>query len=90
MKITQSTGISNVMRAYGKTMKKATGVEKAGSDKVEISAAAKELQVARKAFNALPEIREDKVAEIKELMASGKYKPDAEEVIEKLLAHVGL
>lgn len=84
------TGISNVMRAYGKTIKKISEIENVGTDKVEISKAAKELQLARKAFDALPEIREDRVAEIKTLMASGRYKPSAEEVIEKLMSQVGM
>ncbi|MDO4753370.1 MAG: flagellar biosynthesis anti-sigma factor FlgM [Bacillota bacterium] len=90
MKITQSTGISNVMRAYGKNVRRVAGTENVAKDKVEISSTARELQAAKKAFDALPEIREDRVAEIKSLMASGKYKPSAEEVIEKLMSHVGI
>ncbi len=89
MKITHVAGVSSVMKAYGKNVTKVTDVKKAG-DKVEISSVAKELQVARKAFDALPEIREDKVADIKKLMASGEYHPSAEDTIEKLLSSVGL
>ncbi len=90
MKITPSAGISGVLRAYGQGVKKLGAAEKTASDKMEISQAAKELQAAKKAFDALPEIRQDKVAEIKALMASGNYKPTAEDVIEKLLSHVGV
>lgn len=90
MKITPSAGISNVLRAYGKHTKPVKGAEKTATDTVEISRAAKEMQVAKKAFDALPEIREDRVAEVKALMASGQYKPSAEDVIEKLLSSVGI
>lgn len=89
MKITQTTGISNVLRAYGKNVRKMSGAEKVGADRMEISAAAFEMQVARKALDSVPEIREEKVAEIKKLMASGQYKPSAEEVIEKMLSRIG-
>lgn len=81
------TGISNVMRAYGKNIKRVSGTENISTDRVEISSEARELQAAKKAFDALPEIREERVAEIKTLMASGKYKPSAEDVIEKLMSY---
>ncbi len=89
MKVTQSVGISNVMKAYGKHVKRTTKAKEA-TDKVEISSAARDMQVARKAFDSLPEIREDKVADIKQQIASGTYKPSAEQVIEKLMSDVGL
>lgn len=85
MKITQSTGITNVLKAYGKTTKRVAHTNAVAADKVEISELAKEIQSARKAFELLPEIREDKVSEIKKLMASGQYRPSAEDVIDKLL-----
>ncbi len=88
MKITHIAGVSSVMKAYGKNVKKMTGVKKA-TDKVEISSVAKELQVARKAFDELPEIREDRVAEIKQLMISGEYHPSVEDTVEKLMSSVG-
>lgn len=90
MKITPSAGITGAVRAYGKSVKKLEATGNAGTDKMEISQAARELQTARKAFDALPEIRQDKVTEIKTLMTSGNYKPTAEDVIEKLLSHVGV
>lgn len=84
------TGISNVMRAYGKNIRRVSGTENIATDKVEISKEARELQAARRALDALPEVREDKIAEIKTLMASGRYKPSAEDVIDKLMSHVGI
>lgn len=88
MKITQSTGVQNVLKAYSKTAKK-VGKTSGIKDKVEISDYAKEIQLAKKAFSKLPEIREEKVEEIKSLLASGKYKPSAEDVLEKILASAG-
>jgi negative regulator of flagellin synthesis FlgM len=44
---------------------------------VQISPKAKELSLARAAVDATPDIREDKVADLRKRIASGEYKPDA-------------
>lgn len=84
MKIQGSMGVHNVLKAYSKTAKKVEPTNKA-TDRVEISEMAREMQIARRAIDQLPEIREDKVNEIKALMQSGQYKPSAQNVLDKIL-----
>lgn len=59
---------------------------KAEQDKVSISEAARELQEAQKAVQAAPDVREDKVAELKKQIQQGAYKIPEEAVVEKLLS----
>lgn len=90
MKITNQMSILNVAKAYGKTVKRTEAPEKSSfeSDKVEISSAAREIQIARKALNDVPEVRTDKLAEIKQLMNSGNYKPSADDIVDKLFSGI--
>ncbi len=53
--------------------------------KIEISQEAHDFQLAMKALNDLPDVREDKIAEAKEQLESGNYKPSSEDVLNKLL-----
>ncbi len=91
MKITNQMNVQNVLRTYGKSIKHAEVLEKAGvvSDKVEISSMARDIQVARKALSEAPEVRTDKLDDIRKLMASGNYKPSAEDIVDKLFSQVG-
>ncbi|MCL4533658.1 MAG: flagellar biosynthesis anti-sigma factor FlgM [Bacteroidetes bacterium] len=59
---------------------------KAGQDGVSISTAARELQEAQKAVQAAPDVREDKVAEIKRQIQQGSYNIPEEAVVEKLMS----
>lgn len=56
------------------------------SDKLEISRVGKAYQVARQIVAQTPEVREDKVKEIKQKIDDGSYLVDSEEVAEKLVA----
>ncbi len=91
MKITSLIGAQNAYKVYGKSVKKAEALEKpaATGDKVEISEAARDIQIARKALSDVPEVRADKLDEIKQLMASGNYKPSAEDIVDKLFSGIG-
>lgn len=55
------------------------------TDKFELSKLGKEFQIANKAIAATPDIREDKVNEIKQRMATGTYTVSAEEVAKKMV-----
>ncbi len=55
------------------------------TDRVEISRAGRDYQVAKSAVEKAPEIREDVVADIRERMANGSYQIDANALAEKLL-----
>ena len=87
MRITGSPNIQNVLKTYGKNVKKTEESEKTGfkSDKVEISTAARDHQVAMKALKDVPEVRSEKVNAIKEQISSGSYKPNAEQIAEHIL-----
>lgn len=88
MKIGNSINIQNVMKSYNKTTTKVKKQDKVSlsTDKIEISDAAKEYQVAMQAFKQLPEVREDLVNEIKGQIKDGSYKPSSEDIAKKLLA----
>jgi len=90
MKITNQMNIQNVLKTYGKSVIKTEAPEKANfvNDKVEISSAAREIQIARKALSEVPDVRTEKLDEIKQLMASGNYKPTAEDIVSKILSGV--
>lgn len=66
-------------------------VEKSGSvgkkDAFEISQSAKDYQVAKKAVSEASEVREDKVAQMKEALASGSYNVSAQEIAEKIVSN---
>lgn len=59
--------------------------ETKSSDKVEISSTGRDYQVAKKAIANVPDIRMDKVNDIKKRMESGTYNINMEEVADKLL-----
>ncbi|MCS7233109.1 MAG: flagellar biosynthesis anti-sigma factor FlgM [Synergistetes bacterium] len=54
-------------------------------DKVEISSRAVELKIAKDALSKVPDIRKEKVEEIKKLIEEGKYNPDLKQVARKIL-----
>ena len=60
-----------------------------GSDKVEISQFGKDFQIAKQAVAAAPDVREDKVAEMKDKVASGSYEVSAEDLASKLAEKYG-
>ncbi|MGD8989909.1 MAG: flagellar biosynthesis anti-sigma factor FlgM [Desulfobacterales bacterium] len=59
--------------------------QQAKADTVALSNAAKNIQQAQKELEALPDVREDKVAELKEQIENGTYEIDAEKIADKML-----
>jgi negative regulator of flagellin synthesis FlgM len=55
------------------------------TDTVVLSDAAKKIQDAKKQLDAIPDIREDKVAQLKEQIENGTYEIDAEKIADKML-----
>lgn len=81
--------INHVSRIY-KTAnaKKADKAEEVKNrDAYEISQSAKDYQVARKAVSESPDVREDRVAQIKEAIASGTYNVSSQEIAEKMVSN---
>lgn len=66
---------------------KSTPSPTAGSvgDRVELSDRARKLQVAREALSQLPEVRQEKVQALKQLVKSGAYEVPGEKVAERML-----
>ncbi len=87
MKIQSAANVQKVMGAYGKTTSKIekTKAKAFPTDKIEISKEAREFQVAMKAFQELPEIRQDKVDDISKQINVGKYSPSSDDVAQKIL-----
>ena len=59
---------------------------KTQSDKLEISQTAKSIQIAKEAVEAAPDVREDKVAQIKAKMAAGMYNVSSSEIADKIIS----
>jgi len=55
------------------------------TDTVVISEAAKRIQEARTKLDEVPDVREDKVAELRNQIQNGTYQVDAQKTAEKLL-----
>ena len=55
------------------------------ADTVALSNAAKNLQEAQKQLEAIPDVREDKVAQLKEQIENGTYEIDEEKIADKML-----
>ncbi|MBR4667991.1 MAG: flagellar biosynthesis anti-sigma factor FlgM [Butyrivibrio sp.] len=55
-------------------------------DTVSFSSIGKDIQVAKQAVNAAPDVREDRVASLKAAIKNGTYNVSSEDFAEKLLA----
>lgn len=60
-------------------------VNQTGTDQVQISRTGKDYQIARQALTGASDIREDKVAELKERISSGNYEVSVDDFASKLL-----
>lgn len=54
-------------------------------DRITLSARAGRIEAARALYARLPEVREDKVAQITRQMQEGRYDPSAEEIADAIL-----
>lgn len=57
-------------------------------DAVDISPQARELQALREKMAEIPEIREEKVAEIQKQLSSGQYQVDLDRLVDNLLQEI--
>ncbi len=82
-------GIGNVGNVYkSKRANKAYGsnVSAPAKDEVSFSSIAKDLAVAKKAVDNTPDVRMEKVNDIKAQIQAGQYNISANQIAEKLLA----
>ena len=75
--------VSKYVQPLQKT-EKAAGT-KFSPDSIEISEAAKEVQVASKALKNLPEVREELVQSIKQAIQDGTYQTSSEAIAMKMI-----
>jgi negative regulator of flagellin synthesis FlgM len=92
MKIYNNINVNKVMKKYESNVNKADGAGKVEfkKDKLEISSGAKEFQIAMNAVKKLPDVRQDKVDEIKAKIEKGQYNPSAKNVAKKMLSNSNL
>ena len=77
----------------GKTKKVGKASEKpaadisrpATGDKVRLSSRAREIHEIKTKINSLPEVREDRVRELRDAIHSGRYRVSGDEVAKKLI-----
>lgn len=89
-------GIQNIAKAYG-TQAKTNQVKKPsstsslqGADQVTLSPAAQGFSQILQKLKNTPEVREDKVAEMREKMSAGTYQINNDEIAAKLLSGMGM
>ncbi len=88
MRIDAFNQISQISQVYGPNgkMKTSNVSSVSKTDKVEISSLGKELQIAKQAVKNSPDVRTDKVEELKTKINNGTYEVSAESFADKLLA----
>ena len=86
MRIEAYNAISQVYQSNSKMVTKTNSVANA-NDKFEISQTAKSYQVAKQAVSVAPDIREDKVADIKAKMSAGAYTVKPEDFADKIMSN---
>ncbi|MBE3578097.1 MAG: flagellar biosynthesis anti-sigma factor FlgM [Limnochordales bacterium] len=84
--------IENVYRLYRiesatgvREASRSTAVSKATADEVTISNQARLIQELKRRIAALPEVREEKVAELRAAIQQGTYKVSSQEIADKML-----
>lgn len=60
------------------------------SDKLEISQTGKDYQIAKQIVARTPDVREDKIKDIKERMEAGTYNVSINDLVEKLIEKADL
>jgi negative regulator of flagellin synthesis FlgM len=89
MKIGNNIRIQKALNNYKKNVNK---TEKSGKaemkrDQINISQQSIDFQTAMDAFKKLPDVRQEKIDDIKESIDKGTYKPSAEDIIKKMMSN---
>ena len=84
MRIDAYNQISQIYGVNGK-METAQTSRVSKTDKVEISSLGRDMQIAKQAVKDSPDVRTDKVAQLKQQIADGTYNVDADSFAEMLL-----
>lgn len=78
----QGTQRTNAANKYGSTQQ--------ASDKVDFSDSGKLFANAMKQAMNTPEVREEKIAALREQIQNGTYAPDGKDIAKKMLSNLGL
>jgi negative regulator of flagellin synthesis FlgM len=85
-------GLEKILGIYKKQGAQPARTEKtsvvkgtSGVDKIELSAEARDFQVALRALNETTDVRQDKVKQLKAKITAGEYNVNAEEVAERII-----
>ncbi|MCL1988378.1 MAG: flagellar biosynthesis anti-sigma factor FlgM [Firmicutes bacterium] len=84
MKINTIYAAQAVYQTNSKTRKSNAAASNA-QDNLSISGQAEDYQIARRAISQLPDVRENRVAELKSLIESGQYSVNASAIANKIL-----
>lgn len=81
--------INHVSQLYkpANTQKTGKAEEVKKRDAYEISRSAKDYQVAKKAVAEADDVREEKITQLKEALASGAYNVSSQEIAEKIVSN---
>ncbi len=74
----------NTGRASGERIRAETGGS--SGDRVQISASTRDAAAIHKTINQTPDVRADKVSEVKERIESGTYEIDPSKIADKMIA----
>lgn len=88
MRIDAYNAISQIYQTNKVSGAKKTSSTASFSDRLEFSQTAKSYQTAKAAVNNAPDVRQDKVAEIKAMMSAGRYNISSEAVADKILSNM--
>jgi negative regulator of flagellin synthesis FlgM len=66
--------------------KQAAAEQSQATDKVELSAASRDIQKIQEVLENTPDVRAEKVQELKSKIESGQYKVDAREIANKMIS----
>lgn len=94
MKISETRNSAAELVSQHKINDKKVGVEPekqqtagiVAEEKVSLSSEARDLQQAKKAIDALPDVREEKVQELKDQIQAERYDINAEKIAEKMVS----
>lgn len=85
MRIDAYNQIGQVYQA-AKPKRTAKMSESSVTEKYEVSKSGKDYQIAKNALSELPDVREDKVRDFKEALASGAYNVSSQEIAESMVS----
>jgi flagellar biosynthesis anti-sigma factor FlgM len=85
MRVENSASVNRVQGVRSKNLYGVEGTAGAGQDSVELSARAADLRTALNALAGLPEVREERVAELRAQLEQGSFDPAVDALAGKLL-----